>query len=353
MGALLRDRAGRGRVGRGGDRGPLQAARPVRPRADRPGRDRRRARRQARHAGRLLGDRREADRQQGPLRAAARRARGDPHRAGERAAAAGSAPADRARHVRRSGPRLGNRELSSVLERDPRSAATSCPVARSASTDAAMERARRSTSVRELRWHGLINATIADLLAFFADRLKVQLREQGARHDLVDAVFAARQPGRPPARSSAASRRWARSSTPRTAGTCSPATAAPPTSSATRRRSRARVLRRGRSGAATRAEEMALYEAVGAAEAAPRLRSRPRTSTAPCRRSRSSRRRSTPSSTRCSSTRRPGRAREPPPPPQPHPRGDADRRRFLEDRRLAARPRREVPLESVPTRPER
>ena len=30
----------------------------------------------------------------------------------------------------------------------------------------------------------------ADLIAFFADRLKVQLREQGARHDLVDAVFA-------------------------------------------------------------------------------------------------------------------------------------------------------------------
>jgi glycyl-tRNA synthetase beta chain len=28
-----------------------------------------------------------------------------------------------------------------------------------------------------------------DLLSFFADRLKVQLREQGARHDLVDAVF--------------------------------------------------------------------------------------------------------------------------------------------------------------------
>ena len=29
----------------------------------------------------------------------------------------------------------------------------------------------------------------ADLLAFFAERLKVQLREQGARHDLVDAVL--------------------------------------------------------------------------------------------------------------------------------------------------------------------
>jgi len=31
---------------------------------------------------------------------------------------------------------------------------------------------------------------ILELLSFFADRLKVQLREQGARHDLVDAVFA-------------------------------------------------------------------------------------------------------------------------------------------------------------------
>jgi glycyl-tRNA synthetase beta chain len=31
---------------------------------------------------------------------------------------------------------------------------------------------------------------VDSLLAFFADRLKVQLREQGARHDLVDAVFA-------------------------------------------------------------------------------------------------------------------------------------------------------------------
>jgi glycyl-tRNA synthetase beta chain len=34
------------------------------------------------------------------------------------------------------------------------------------------------------------NQIRSDLLAFFADRLKVQLREQGARHDLVDAVFA-------------------------------------------------------------------------------------------------------------------------------------------------------------------
>ncbi|NVO17186.1 MAG: glycine--tRNA ligase subunit beta [Rhodoplanes sp.] len=38
-------------------------------------------------------------------------------------------------------------------------------------------------------------ARLADLLAFFADRLKVQLREQGARHDLVDAVLALKGEG--------------------------------------------------------------------------------------------------------------------------------------------------------------
>jgi glycyl-tRNA synthetase beta chain len=39
--------------------------------------------------------------------------------------------------------------------------------------------------------HGVIPDKVgADLAAFFADRLKVALREQGKRHDLVDAVFA-------------------------------------------------------------------------------------------------------------------------------------------------------------------
>jgi glycyl-tRNA synthetase beta chain len=39
-------------------------------------------------------------------------------------------------------------------------------------------------------WKGRSTPSLAiDLLSFFADRLKVQLREQGARHDLVDAVF--------------------------------------------------------------------------------------------------------------------------------------------------------------------
>jgi glycyl-tRNA synthetase beta chain len=40
-----------------------------------------------------------------------------------------------------------------------------------------------------LRLRLLKIAANPDLLAFFADRLKVQLREQGARHDLVDGVF--------------------------------------------------------------------------------------------------------------------------------------------------------------------
>jgi glycyl-tRNA synthetase beta chain len=35
-----------------------------------------------------------------------------------------------------------------------------------------------------------IDERLADLLAFFADRLKVYLRDKGARHDLIDAVFA-------------------------------------------------------------------------------------------------------------------------------------------------------------------
>ncbi|MBB3973514.1 glycine--tRNA ligase subunit beta [Hansschlegelia beijingensis] len=43
-----------------------------------------------------------------------------------------------------------------------------------------------------LRLLSILGAEVAlDLLAFFADRLKVQLREQGARHDLVDAALAA------------------------------------------------------------------------------------------------------------------------------------------------------------------
>jgi glycyl-tRNA synthetase beta chain len=42
-----------------------------------------------------------------------------------------------------------------------------------------------------IKWaHRQVEQRNVDLLAFFADRLKVHLRDQGARHDLVDAVFA-------------------------------------------------------------------------------------------------------------------------------------------------------------------
>jgi glycyl-tRNA synthetase beta chain len=41
------------------------------------------------------------------------------------------------------------------------------------------------------QWYGRkLHAEVIDLVIFFADRLKVHLRDQGARHDLIDAVFA-------------------------------------------------------------------------------------------------------------------------------------------------------------------
>ncbi|MER8910504.1 glycine--tRNA ligase subunit beta [Mesorhizobium sp. M0854] len=42
-----------------------------------------------------------------------------------------------------------------------------------------------------IEWANRFNAAEADLLSFFHDRLKVYLRDQGARHDLIDAVLAA------------------------------------------------------------------------------------------------------------------------------------------------------------------
>ncbi len=51
------------------------------------------------------------------------------------------------------------------------------------------EKSRRVTGPVLVQAHSYLHQS-HDLLAFFADRLKVQLREQGARHDLVDAVFA-------------------------------------------------------------------------------------------------------------------------------------------------------------------
>ncbi len=52
------------------------------------------------------------------------------------------------------------------------------------STPAQVEEALKSREFAE------VILAARDLLSFFADRLKVHLREQGARHDLIDAVFA-------------------------------------------------------------------------------------------------------------------------------------------------------------------
>ena len=51
------------------------------------------------------------------------------------------------------------------------------------------EKAKQLAGPVLLQAHSYLKQTL-DLLAFFADRLKVTLRERGARHDLVDAVFA-------------------------------------------------------------------------------------------------------------------------------------------------------------------
>jgi glycyl-tRNA synthetase beta chain len=51
------------------------------------------------------------------------------------------------------------------------------------------EKQKRVSGPVLVQAHSYLHQTY-DLLTFFADRLKVQLREQGARHDLVDAVFA-------------------------------------------------------------------------------------------------------------------------------------------------------------------
>ena len=63
-----------------------------------------------------------------------------------------------------------------------------------------------------------VRVASTSLLLFFADRLKVHLREQGARHDLVDAVFALGSDDL--LMIVAASRRWGNSWKPRTAPIC-------------------------------------------------------------------------------------------------------------------------------------
>ena len=51
----------------------------------------------------------------------------------------------------------------------------------------------RSSGIRTVRYRGMTgesSTTALEMFDFFADRLKVQQREAGVRHDLIDAVFA-------------------------------------------------------------------------------------------------------------------------------------------------------------------
>jgi glycyl-tRNA synthetase beta chain len=82
---------------------------------------------------------------------------------------------------------LGSKELGVMVERLGDVRALLPPGSIQVPHRALVEAGVAATDVQ---LNQLINTTIVDLLAFFADRLKVQLREQGARHDLVDAIFA-------------------------------------------------------------------------------------------------------------------------------------------------------------------
>jgi glycyl-tRNA synthetase beta chain len=74
-------------------------------------------------------------------------------------------------------------EAHDVYREPHKAAAELMQLAREATILGEMIRCQRPKSDAEL-------AIVSDLLAFFADRLKVLLRDEGKRHDLVDAVFA-------------------------------------------------------------------------------------------------------------------------------------------------------------------
>ena len=51
-------------------------------------------------------------------------------------------------------------------------------------------RAKILSDEMQAKWHTIYRRTASNLAKFFADRLKVALREKGVRHDLIDAIFA-------------------------------------------------------------------------------------------------------------------------------------------------------------------
>jgi glycyl-tRNA synthetase beta chain len=83
------------------------------------------------------------------------------------------------------------RELLSTLEKWDKAAAAAQKFSPRANVPFEMTMDRQ-TYLSKMRVPDADEATavaMIDLLAFFADRLKVHLREKGARHDLIDAVF--------------------------------------------------------------------------------------------------------------------------------------------------------------------
>ena len=135
---------------------------------------------------RLLGDRREADRQQGPVCAEARGARRHPHRARKRPETAADRPAQRGGLGRAARHRIRPRGPSGLCRPVARTSRLSEGPRARGSRRRVLRAARRSPAPDDAR----VRETTASLLAFFADRLKVYLRDKGARHDLIDAVFA-------------------------------------------------------------------------------------------------------------------------------------------------------------------
>ncbi len=88
-------------------------------------------------------------------------------------------------------------------------------------------------------------ATVAALAGFIAERLRVQLRSEGARHDVLAAVAAAPDgAGSTWSPCSTAPARWPACSAPRTDATCWSPPAAPPTSCASRTGRTARTTSR-------------------------------------------------------------------------------------------------------------
>ena len=185
-GPLLREPPGRGGERRRRDRGALQAAGAERPDSDERRVDRGRARRQARHARRLLGDRREADRQQGPF--ALRRA----------ALGVIRIVLENGLRLPLTGP-LSAAVWGALLDAEFAREDEAGAVVHSLETrgfpkgpelDAIVGAVSRAARRAQVPDDARLAAITRSLLDFFADRLKVYLRDKGARHDLIDAVYA-------------------------------------------------------------------------------------------------------------------------------------------------------------------